>query len=82
MTRGEYMRRAREEAGLTVRQLASLSGVSFTHIAAIERGSRVGSIITVELLADALGLTIDEYTGRDPPPKRPAPQKKKKRRRA
>jgi len=65
MTRGGHMRRAREAAGLTLRELAERSGVAFSHIGALERDARCGNIVTVELLADALGLSIDEYTGHE-----------------
>ena len=64
MTRGEYMRRARRNAELTIRQLAALSGVSANAIGGLERGKRIsGQYMTIEVLADALGLSIDEYTG-------------------
>lgn len=64
MTRGEYMRRARRNAELTIRQLAALSGVSANAIGGLERGKRIsGQYMTIEVLADALGLSVDEYTG-------------------
>lgn len=64
MTRGEYMRRARRNAELTIKQLAALSGVSANAIGGLERGKRIsGQNMTIEVLADALGLSIDEYTG-------------------
>lgn len=64
MTRGEYMRKARQRAGLTIRQLAALSGVSANAIGGLERGRRIsGQYMTIEVLADALGLSVDEYTG-------------------
>lgn len=64
MTRGEYMRRARRNAELTIKQLAALSGVSANAIGGLERGKRIsGQYMTIEVLADALGLSIDEYTG-------------------
>lgn len=64
MTRGEYMRRARRNSELTIKQLAALSGVSANAIGGLERGKRIsGQYMTIEVLADALGLSIDEYTG-------------------
>lgn len=64
MTRGEYMRRARRNAELTIKQLAALSGVSANAIGSLERGRRIsGQYMTIEVLADALGLSVDEYTG-------------------
>lgn len=65
MTRGEYMRRARERAGLNIKQLSVLSGISVSSISGIELGKYNGSIATIELLADALGLSIDEYVGHE-----------------
>ena len=63
MTRGEYMRRARKTARLSQEALEKLSGVSKHVIGFIERGTTIGSIDVIELLADALGLSIDEYVG-------------------
>lgn len=65
MTRGEAMRAARHRAGKTLRQLAHDTGVSHTTIYRLENDIRCGSISTIELLADALGLSIDEYTGHE-----------------
>lgn len=67
MTRGEHMRRARMDAGLTLRQLDALSGITYSMISRYERDvypSRI-SLANVEILADALGLTIDEYIGHE-----------------
>ena len=65
MTRGEHMREARLKAGLTLRELGRISGVPFGTINRLENERNNGSIQTIELLADALGLTIDEYTGHE-----------------
>ena len=63
MTRGEIMRMWRERAGLSQYELAELSGVTQKTIYALEHDKNNGSVTTVELLADALGLSIDEYVG-------------------
>ena len=64
MTRGEYMRRARDRAGLSGAQLSEMSGVPLQTIRALERSySRAGRIDTLELLADVLGISVDEYVG-------------------
>lgn len=64
MTQGEYMRRARERAGLSAKRLSEMSGVPASTISALERSvSRNGRIDTIELLADVLGLSIDDYVG-------------------
>lgn len=64
MTRGEYMRKARLDAGLSIVRLAEISGIAQATISLLERKSlRGGWIDTIETLADALGLSIDEYVG-------------------
>ena len=64
MTRGETMRMHRERARLTQCELAKLSGISQATICAVEIGRNSGgNLDTIELLADALGLSIDEYVG-------------------
>lgn len=64
MTRGDYMRSARVSAGLTIVQLSKISGVPCATIGMLERSvNRSGTLATIELLADALGLSIDEYVG-------------------
>lgn len=64
MTRGEYMRMARHNAKVSIRQLSKLSGVPGCTISGLENNvSRSGRIDTLELLADALGISIDEYIG-------------------
>lgn len=57
------MRRARELAGLTMVQLSKLTGISADCIGQYERERNIPHIDAVEILADALGLSIDEYTG-------------------
>ncbi len=64
MTRGEYMRKARLDAGMSIQQLSETSGIARRTIGELERGfTRGGWLTTVELLADALDLSIDEYVG-------------------
>ena len=66
MTRGETMRKWREKRGLTQPELAKLSGISQVTISALEIGRNSGgNLDTIELLADALGLSIDEYVGHE-----------------
>ena len=57
------MRMWRERAGLSQYELADLSGVTQKTIWALEHDKNNGSVTTVELLADALGLSIDAYVG-------------------
>ena len=60
------MRMWRERARLTQCELAKLSGISQATICAVEIGRNSGgNLDTIELLADALGLSIDEYVGHE-----------------
>ena len=66
MTRGEIMRMWREKRGLSQIELAELSGIHQVTISALEKGRKSGgNLDTIELLADALGLSIDEYVGHE-----------------
>lgn len=65
MTRGQTMKKWREKRGLNQYELAELSGVTQKTIYALEHDKNNGSVTTVELLADALGLSIDEYVGHE-----------------
>lgn len=65
MTKGESMRKAHNRAKMSAAQLSRISGVPTTTIYALERATvRNGRIDTIELLADALRISIDEYIGR------------------
>jgi len=63
MTRGEHMKAARKKAHLTLRQLQERSGVRYSIISALEREIHGPQLTTAEVLADALGISIDEYVG-------------------
>lgn len=67
MTRGEHIRAAREARGLFLRDLEELSGVPYQTISRIENDHAVPRLDTVELLADALGMSIDDLIGRTAP---------------
>ena len=55
---------ARKRAGLSQERLAEMAGLPRNTLGRIERGEHVGMIDTIELLADALRISIDEYIGR------------------
>lgn len=55
---GEQLRKAREAKGWTVRDVARLTGITFTHIARIERGKYNVNLDTVAVIAAALELDI------------------------
>lgn len=63
MIGGACMLQHRKRAGLSLRELAAMAGVQYNTICRLERGTHLGRIDTLELLADALGLSIDEYVG-------------------
>lgn len=62
----EAMREAREKAEWSLRYLSDVSGVSRSNISQYERGDVTPSIYNLIALADALGLTLDEYVGHTP----------------
>lgn len=73
MTIGEAMKAARKKAGLTQKQLAEKSGVTQPSISVYEQDERYPSLFIVTDLADALGITVDEYVGHSVK-KEPAPK--------
>lgn len=54
---GRIVRSYREEMGISQEELASRSGLHRTYIGGIERGERNPSLINVERIANALGVT-------------------------
>ena len=67
MTLGEAARLARKRAGRTIRELARRSGYSKGSISQIENDHRVPLVTTAIDLADALGVSLEEYTGHERP---------------
>ena len=55
---GQIVRRRRQSAGLSQETLALEAGLHPTYISLLERGLRNPSLITVEVLAEALGTTM------------------------
>lgn len=55
---GDQVRRAREEAGLSLRELAIKADLSFNHIARVETGRYNVTIDTLSVVAEALGLGL------------------------
>lgn len=62
-TIGNNMRLARKKTNLTLMKLAELSGISYQIINRYEIDKTVPGIDKVEILADVLGISIDEYIG-------------------
>ncbi len=63
MTIGEAMKNARQRAGLTQNKLAKISGIPVSCINGYEGDRFIPTVLKVEILADALGISIDEYIG-------------------
>lgn len=57
---GGRVRAARERAGLTPTQLAYAVGLSESGVRAIENGQSQASICRARLIADALGVSLDD----------------------
>lgn len=55
---GEDIRRARTDAGLTVRALAAIAGLSPEAVSAIERGDSYPNLQTLEVIAGPLHIRI------------------------
>ena len=63
MTKGEYARRARERKFISIKELSFISGVPKNTISRVEHDLVDPRLSTIELLAEALGISIDEYVG-------------------
>lgn len=63
MTVGEAMKVARQKAGLTQEELATITGISAPSLNHYENDKHMPRVDTVEMLADTLGISIDEYVG-------------------
>jgi transcriptional regulator with XRE-family HTH domain len=57
---GKNVRTRRDSAGLTQEQLGDKAGLDPTYISGIERGVRNPSVLSIERLARALGVSVSE----------------------
>lgn len=64
---GETVRRARERLGISRRDLAETTGLSYPYISQIETGYRMPSAAAMRSLSDALGLRPDHLFDAIPP---------------
>ena len=65
---GRRLQEARQKAGLTQQQLCHQANLSFSTLTKIERGAiKSPSIFTVQSIAAALGVGLDELVGTQPP---------------
>lgn len=61
---GKRLQEARQKAGLTQQQLCSQANLSFSTLTKIERGAiKSPSIFTIQSIAGALGVGLDELVG-------------------
>ena len=61
---GEHAKMIRESASMTMVELSQISGVNYETIKSFEHDRRGTSLQTAVALADALGVSLDEYIGR------------------
>lgn len=64
---GEAMREGRRRRGYSAAELADRAGVSRTHLYAAEKNRVYPGILFLCACADVLGISIDDYIGREVP---------------
>jgi putative hydrolase of the HAD superfamily len=75
---GKTLQEARQKAGLTQQQLCHQANLSFSTLTKIERGAiKAPSIFTIQAIAGALHLSLDELIGAEDSPARPHRQLRK-----
>ena len=67
VTVGRNLRAARLAAGLTLRQVAELSGILFQYVYKIENGEKNLTLSTIDNLAKVLGVNASELLRKDLP---------------
>jgi transcriptional regulator with XRE-family HTH domain len=63
---GEIIRRQRELAELSMRQVAAMAGISNPYLSQIERGLRAPSEEVLRAIADSLNVSADLLRGDEP----------------
>ena len=64
MALGKRLQKIRQAAGLTQQGLCQKAGLSYSTLAKIERGAiRSPSVFTIQTIAEALGVSLDEIIG-------------------
>jgi transcriptional regulator with XRE-family HTH domain len=64
---GEIIRRQRELAELSMRQVAAMAGISNPYLSQIERGLRAPSEDVLRAIAESLNVSADLLRGDEPP---------------
>lgn len=62
-TSGATLKREMEQRGVTVAQLAKMTGINARTITALRSGKSEGNMATWRVIARRLGCTIDEIVG-------------------
>ena len=62
---GSRLRKIRGARGFTLSQLSNATGISNQTLSAYENGNREPTLRRLDLLANALGVTIDQLAGRE-----------------
>lgn len=58
---GKRVRELRNNLSISQEELASLSELDRTYVTSVERGKRNISIVNIEKLASALGVTLKDF---------------------
>lgn len=67
VTVGKNLRAARLAAGLTLRQVAELSGILFQYVSKIENGEKNLTLSTIDNLARILRVDVSDLLRKNPP---------------
>lgn len=57
---GQRLKGYREKKGLSLRKLADLADIDFSHLHKVEKGESNPSISTVKIIAEALGIKMSK----------------------
>lgn len=66
---GGNVRAARVHAGLSLKGMSELTGISIPHISRLEKGTHLPTLKTLKRVADALKMPICSFL--EPPPAKP-----------
>ena len=71
MTVGERIKQLREKRGFTQNRLAEWAGVSQTHLRRVELGEAYITVGHLQLICDALGISLCDFFSDAPPEEDP-----------
>jgi transcriptional regulator with XRE-family HTH domain len=71
---GRRLRELREERGLTLAEVARRAGTSIAAIRVVESGERAATLVTIDILTRALGVSVESlFSGKENPSDRRIP---------